>query len=392
MAKPWTFPAPPAVHGFCGIGCGTEHQSVGQLSVARRGGGRPSRLVCKLTATLQPPACTFLPSSSPRRRRVLHIPRILGIKLTKTLYHRLGRSHQSSQNLLRLVLGAQGMRWVFGKSLLHPRGLSPLPWPCLGLRAERRAPSPVPPCVGCPVSPGNALKGSQGLLDTQTGLKPTNPQSFGLMSLKHCAGKRSRPGASPKAMQPPLREEQALVGPRAWTAAHSWAGGSCWTLGCHLVFKCKCCFLKPALVRWGTLKAEGTPSLHGVLPNGVNLLPGIEGITGGTQLGSWALGGATPPSGWLLEGSGQFGAAVPPCVRLQHSPVGSTAFLPVFPLNPRAARQGRVSLGCRISESESFLTQTLILTCVSETCRDPPCPEPPGSSSCPRKGCDRGCR
>lgn len=242
------------------------------------------------------------------------------------------------------------------------------------------------------MSPGNALKGSQGLLNTQTGLKPINPQSFGLMSLKHCAGKRSRPGASPKAMQPPLREEQALVGPRAWTAAHSWAGDSRWTLGCHLVFKCKCCFLKPALLRWGNLKAEGTPSLHGVLPNGVNLLPGTEGITGGTQLGSQALGGVAPPSGWLLEGSGWFGAAVPPCVRLQQSPVGSTAFLPVFPLNPRAARQGRVSLGCRISESESFLTQTLILTCVSETCRDPPCPEPPGSSSCPRKGCDRGCR
>lgn len=71
-----------------------------------------------------------------------------------------------------------------------------------------------------------------------------------------------------------------------------------------------------------------------------------------------------------------------------HSPVCSAAFLPVFPLNPRAARPGRVSLGCRISESESSLSQTLILTCLSEPCRDLPCPEPPGSSSGSRKGCD----
>lgn len=124
MAKPWTFPLPPAVHDFCGIGCDAEHRSVSQLSVARGGGGDPSVLLCKLMAGLQPPACSFLPSSFSSRRWVLHIPHILGIKLSRTPHQRSGRSHQSSQNLLQLLLGAQGMRWVLanGKTLLHPWG------------------------------------------------------------------------------------------------------------------------------------------------------------------------------------------------------------------------------------------------------------------------------
>lgn len=93
---------------------------------------------------------------------------------------------------------------------------------------------------------------------------------------------------------------------------------------------------------------------------GTNLLLHSEGITWwGFSSGADALGGTALSRGWLLKSLGLLGQAVPPRVKMRRSPARSTVVLPVFPLTPRTAPRGRVSPGDRISESESFLRQTL---------------------------------
>lgn len=81
----------------------------------------------------------------------------------------------------------------------------------------------------------------------------------------------------------------------------------------------------------------------------------------GDQLGGWALGG-TPLLGSVAE---EFCFVCSNHYLWRCAWIVSTAllempcFFPVFPLKPRTARQDRVSRGYRVSESESFLRQTL---------------------------------
>lgn len=126
----------PAAHDYCVIA------DTKMLSVARRGGEDPSILVNKLMATLQPPACTFLPAKQ-KIDGFNTCPLCSWDKDDQDTTLGLEGPIRTAKVSYSWFLVAQETRWVFakGKTLLRHWGMSALPWHCLMLllRPECRA-------------------------------------------------------------------------------------------------------------------------------------------------------------------------------------------------------------------------------------------------------------